>query len=57
MDFGALGLFVSVCAASTVSLIHAVQHSRCTKIQACCVSCDRDVSHIEAADEVIAASN
>jgi hypothetical protein len=42
-EWAAAATFISVCASSCAVLIHSIQQSRCTHINACCVSCDRDV--------------
>lgn len=47
MELTSLGVFVSICASSLVALIHSIQNSRCTKINACCISCDRDITNID----------
>jgi hypothetical protein len=42
-EYAAAATFISVLGTTVAMLIHAIQDSRCTKINACCVSCDRDV--------------
>ena len=39
-----LGVFVGSCCASFGGLIFAISKSRCTRIECCCMNCDRDVS-------------
>ncbi len=41
VELTSLGVFVSIVGSTLVALIHSIQNSRCTKIQACCISCDR----------------
>ena len=36
-----IAALVSVVASAAVSVIAQIQHSRCTKINACCVTCER----------------
>jgi len=43
VDFASLGVFISIVGSTIAGLIHTIQNSRCTKINACCISCDRDV--------------
>lgn len=45
-EWAAAATFISVCASSCAVLIHAIQQSRCTHINACCVSCDRNVPDV-----------
>ncbi len=40
-ELTSVAALVSVVASAGVSLIAQIQHSRCTKISACCISCDR----------------
>ena len=44
VDFASLGVFISIVGSTIAGLIHTIQNSRCTKINACGIlSCDRDV--------------
>ena len=42
-EYAAAATFISVVGATVALLIQSIQQSRCTHIDACCVSCDRDV--------------
>ena len=44
IDFASLGVFISVVGSTVAGLIHTIQMSRCTKINACCLSCDRTLA-------------
>ena len=48
---GEIVALVSVCSAALVSIISQIQQSRCVKINACCIQCTRDVSHIDPQNE------
>jgi len=48
-----LGVFVGSCCASFGGLIFAISKSRCTRIECCCMNCDRDVSPIINAQELL----
>lgn len=38
---------VSVCGTVLIGVIAQIQQSRCVRIDACCVSCERDLSVVE----------
>ena len=38
---------VSVCGTVLIGIIAQIQQSRCVRIDACCVSCERDLSVVE----------
>ena len=40
-ELTSIAALVSVVASAAVSVIAQIQHSRCTKINACCVTCER----------------
>jgi hypothetical protein len=42
-EYAAAATFISVVGTTVALLIQSIQQSRCTHINACCVSCDRDV--------------
>ena len=42
-EYAAAATFISVVGTTVAMLIQSIQQSRCTHINACCVSCDRDV--------------
>lgn len=44
-DLTAISLLVTTCGAACVAIITAIQNSRCTKINACCITCDRSMPH------------
>ena len=44
-DLTAISLLVTTCGAACVAIITAIQNSRCTKINACCITCDRAMPH------------
>ena len=41
-ELTSISLLVTTCAAACVAIITAVQNSRCTKINACCITCVRE---------------
>ena len=41
MDWLQLGAFISVVASSLALIIKQLENSRCTKINLCCLKCDR----------------
>lgn len=43
VDLTAVAALITICSTAIVSIIHTVQQSRCTRISACCVSCERNV--------------
>ena len=43
MDWLQLGAFISVVASSCALIIKQLENSRCTKINLCCLKCDRHV--------------
>ena len=43
MDWLQLGAFISVVASSCALIIKQLENSRCTKINLCCLKCDRRV--------------
>ncbi len=47
VELTSLGVFVSIVGSTLVALIHSIQNSRCTKINACCISCDRTLPENE----------
>ena len=45
VELTAISLLVTTCGAAVVAIITAIQNSRCTKINACCITCDRSMPH------------
>ena len=43
MDWLQLGAFISVVASSLALVIKQLENSRCTKINLCCLKCDRQL--------------
>ena len=43
MDWLQLGAFISVVASSCALIIKQLENSRCTKINLCCLKCDRHI--------------
>ena len=41
VDLTAVAALITICSTAVVSIVHTVQQSRCTKISACCITCDR----------------
>lgn len=44
MDFVGLGGFITIVGTTVVLIIKTVQMSRCTKIDCCCMGCERDLN-------------
>lgn len=53
VDLTAVAALITICSTAIVSIIHTVQQSRCTRISACCVSCERNVLNPTNDDEPI----
>lgn len=51
MDFVGLGGFITIVGTTVVLIIKTIQMSRCTRIDCCCMGCDRDLSGIELVDK------
>ena len=43
-ELTSISLLITTCAAAIVAIITAVQNSRCTKINMCCITCDRSLT-------------
>ena len=46
VDLTGIAALVTICSTACVSILHAIQDSRCTKINLCCLECDRNVPDV-----------
>ena len=43
MDGATIAVLISASAAAITGLVAQIQHSRCTSVSCCCVTCERNV--------------
>jgi hypothetical protein len=52
VDLTAVAALITICSTAVVSIVHTVQQSRCTKISACCITCDRTLANADSNSDI-----